>query len=120
MTTPAPNKRKPKGEVIAELESQIARGQALRGRPIGDDVELAWASVEKLSWRLEVLKLLPHMSKGIQAAADFNRAAFPAEVPGGNSLEEELGFFRHVMAEQLGGLEKALDRWRKSNTRPLV
>ena len=119
MTKAAPNKRRPKGEVIAELDAQIARGHVLRERAIADDVELAWASIEKLSWRLEVLQLLPHMSKGIQAAADFNRAAFPAEVPAGTSLDEELGFFRHVMTEQLAGLEKAVERWRKSNTRPL-
>lgn len=118
--TKAANKRRPKGEVIAELDAQIARGQALRDRPIGDDVELAWASVEKLAWRLEVLKLLPHMSKGIQAAADFNRAAFPAEIPDGTNLEAELSFFRHVMNEQLAGLTKAVDRWRKSGTRPLT
>ena len=122
MTTikPAANKRRPKGEVIAELQAQIVRGRELCDRLIADDAELASASVDKLAWRLEVLQLLPHMSKGIQAAADFNRAAFPAEIPGGNRLDEELGFFRLVMAEQLAGLEKAVDRWSKSNTRPLV
>ena len=115
---PAP-KRRPKAEVLRELDEQTARGQALRDRPVKDELELAWASIEKLSWRMDVLKLLPHMSKGIQAAADFNRAAFPTEVPLGISLDEEVAFFRHVMNAQLAILEKAVERWRKSGTRPL-
>ena len=113
------NKRRPKAEVLGELDEQIARGSALRDREIGDDLELAWASVEKLSWRLDVLQLLPQMSKGIQAAADFNRAAFTQEIPNGSSLDDERAFFRTVMEAQLAGLIKAVERWRKSNTRPL-
>ncbi len=117
--TKALNKRRPKIDVIRELDEQSARGQALRDRSIADELELAWAAVEKLSWRIDVLKLLPHMSKGIQAAADFNRAAYPNEVPLGDSLEEELTFFRDVMDAQLAVLGKAVERWRKSGTRPL-
>lgn len=117
--TKAMNKRRPKADVLKELDEQTARGQALRERKLVDELELAWASVEKLSWRMDVLKLLPHMSKGIQAAADFNRAAFPAEVPLGVSLDEERSHFRQVMDAQLGVLNKAVERWRKSGTRPL-
>lgn len=117
--TKALNKRRPKSEVLRALDEQTARGQALRERAIADELELAWASVEKLAWRMDVLKLLPHMSKGIQAAADFNRAAFPAEVPLGVALDEELAFFRQVMDAQLAVLGKAVERWRKSGTRPL-
>jgi hypothetical protein len=75
--------------------------------------------VVQLAWRLDVLRLLPHMSKGIQAAADFNRAAFPGEIPAGMTLAQELAFFRQVMDAQLAVLQKAVERWRKSGTRPL-
>lgn len=117
--TKALNKRRPKADVLRELDEQSARGEALRDRKLGDELELAWASIEKLAWRMDVLKLLPHMSKGIQAAADFNRAAFPAEVPLGVSLDEERLYFKSVMNAQLTVLTKAVERWRKSGTRPL-
>lgn len=117
--TKALNKRRPKSEVLSELDELTARGEALRDRAIADELELAWASIEKLAWRIDVLKQLPHMSKGIQAAADFNRAAFQAEVPLGVSVDEETAFHRSVMNAQVAVLSKAVDRWRKSGTRPL-
>ena len=44
--TKAMNKRRPKADVLRELDEQTARGQQLRNRSLADELELEWASVE--------------------------------------------------------------------------
>lgn len=112
-------KRRPKGEVLQDLEALIAEGEALRDRPVADALALAWACVEKLVWRQNVLALLPHVSRGITVAADFNRHAASVETAPRERLEDELALHREALAAQLEGLRQAAERWRKSGTRPL-
>lgn len=118
--TKTANKRRPKGEVLQALDALIVAGKALRERVIRDDLGLAKAAIERLTWRLDALDLLPLMSRGIQTAADFNRAGQPADMPAGDSLAGELIFFRRVMDGQLAVLSKSVERWRQSGTRPLT
>ncbi|MEB3329485.1 MAG: hypothetical protein VKQ33_09665 [Candidatus Sericytochromatia bacterium] len=113
-------KRRPKAEVLQELDALLGRGEALRDRPIEDALELARACVEKLVWRQEVLALLPHMTRGISAAAAFNRPGLQADAGPREGLDEELRLHQEGLHAQLEALREAAERWRRSGTRPLA
>jgi hypothetical protein len=113
-------KRRPKAEVLQELDALIVRGEALRERPVEDALGLAWACVEKLAWRQEVLALLPDVSRGITVAADFNRCGALADAGLREGLHDELQLHREGLQSQLVGLRAAAERWRRSGTKPLV
>jgi hypothetical protein len=113
-------KRRPKAEVLQEFDALVGRGEALRDRPVEDALGLAWACVEKLVWRQDVLALLPHMSRGIAVAADFNRLGALADPGLREAFEDELQLHRDGLHAQLEALRDATERWRRSGTRPLV
>jgi hypothetical protein len=113
-------KKKPKGVVIEELTELCQRGRALMARETGDQYAMAELAVDKLEWLLAVLQTLPQMSRGIQVVADFNRAGGMGKQVYCASLDEERAHFHQTMGAQVDVLEKAVDRWRKSNTRPLT
>lgn len=109
--------RKPKGLVIEELNALVASGQELAARPAADLFGLAELSIEKLAWTQAVTQALPQMSRGIQAMADFSRAAL--KTPPTGAPEEQLAQFRASLSAQVAVLAKAVERWARSGTRPL-
>lgn len=113
-------KRKPKGVVIEELSELCQRGRTLLGRQPADMYTMAELTVEKLEWTLEILRALPQMTRGIQVVADFNRAGGMGKQVFCSSMEQEHAHFKQIVAAQVDVLEKAVDKWRKSNTRPLT
>ena len=113
-------KKKPKGIVIEELTVLCHRGRALLERPSDEMFAMAELTVDKLEWILEILQTLPQMSRGIQVVADFNRAGQMGKQSFCESLEEERAYFDQTVGAQVDVLEKAVDNWRKSNTRPLT
>jgi len=116
----AARKRRPKAEVLQELDALVARGEALRSRPLDDALALARACVEKLVWRQDVLAVLPQMSQGITVAADFNRRGVLAESGLREGLEAEALLHCEGLTAQLEALRDAAERWRRSGTRPLA
>ncbi|MDB5100252.1 MAG: hypothetical protein JWM80_4673 [Cyanobacteria bacterium RYN_339] len=113
-------KRKPKGVVIEELTELCLRGRALLQRPTDEMLDMAELTVDKLEWILAILQTLPQMSRGIQVVADFNRAGNMGKQVFCTSLEEERTHFDQTVGAQVDVLEKAVTKWRQSNTRPLA
>ena len=112
-------KRKPKAAVLADLDELVTQGRGLAERSAEDMLAMAGLTLDGMEWNVAVLRTLPQMTRGIQVVADFQRAGAALRAPGGATLEDEIGVFRQRMRTQIDVLEKAVDRWRKSNTRPL-
>lgn len=117
--TKALKRKKSKGTVITELQVLVEQARTLIERAVPDEWILADCMVSRLEWNLHVNELLPHMKRGIQVAADFNRATEPGHVTLCHSLTEEQEHFRRLLGNQTDVLAKALERWKNSNTSPL-
>lgn len=113
-------KKKPKGVVIEELTVLVQRGREMLQRPTDDMFAMAELTVEKLEWIVAVLQTLPQMSRGIQVVSDFNRAGLMGRQAFYDTVQEEREHFNATVGAQVEVLDKAVDKWRKSNTRPLT
>ena len=113
-------KKKPKGAVIQELDALMDQARILQAREIKDHNALAVAFVERLEWMVAVTQLLPQMTRGIQVVADFHRASALGKILVHETFADELAGFRRLLDDQLNCLQPALDKWRKSGTRPLT
>ena len=108
-----------KAAAIRELEARLDAGRRLQERAFEAHEALAEAMVERLEWHVSVMKLLPRIPKGIQAAADFNRPARAGAPDLRPPLAEEVRRFRQALGQQLLSLERTLERVRKLGTRQL-
>ncbi|MEB3197514.1 MAG: hypothetical protein VKP62_09955 [Candidatus Sericytochromatia bacterium] len=112
-------KRRAKVEVLRDLDALLVRAESLRDAAAGDELSLARVAIARLAWRQEVLALLPEMSKGMQVAVDFQRAAQSVGATAVSDLAAEWGHHRAAIGAPLEVLRSAIDAWRRSGTRPL-
>lgn len=110
-----------KANALMELQERLAWGQRLIDLRIENERDFAEAMVQRLEWYASVMQLLPMVPKGIEAAADFNRAGVarrPLTID--TPLELDAMDYRQAVSKQLESLERTLERVRKFGTRQLT
>lgn len=121
-------RRMSKGAALAALDQQIAEGQRLWAAahpdcawadPLEEVVAIAQLGVERLAWAQGLRSLFPQMSQGMQLAADFRRASAAEAHQPSISLADDRLRVHEGLARELGVLSQAVERWRRSGTRPL-
>lgn len=120
--------RMTKGAALDALDKLIAEGQRLQQ---ASDPDCAWPNpeeeahaiaslgVDRLLWAQALRNLFPQMSKGMQLAADFRRASLAESYHPALSLADDRLRLHEGLAVELKVLTAAVDRWRRSGTRPL-
>lgn len=120
--------RMTKGAALDALDKLIAEGQRLQQ---ASDPDCAWPNpeeeahaiaslgVDRLLWAQALRNLFPQMSKGMQLAADFRRASIAESFQPAVSLADDRLRLHEGLAAELKVLSTAVERWRRSGTRPL-
>lgn len=113
-------KRPPRAVVIQELEALVAQGRTLAGRRFLKVQDLADAAISRLEWTHVATRLLTFFPKGgVQAYADFTRAAGPTLFVASDTLEAQAEHFQRTLSAQVDTLDQALTQLKNARTRPL-
>lgn len=113
-------KRPPRAVVINDLEALIEEGRLLAAQRFFKVQDMAEAAIARLEWSHEATRLLTYFPKGgVQAYADFMRAAGPAQFIADDALEAQASHFARTLTAQIDTLDQALTQLKNARTRPL-
>lgn len=112
--------RPPRAVVIQELEALIAQGRSLAQKRVLKVQDLAEATIARLEWNHAATRLLTFFPKGgVQAYADFMRAAGQPHWASADALDEQATHHQKTFTAQLDALEAALTQLKNARTKPL-
>lgn len=113
-------KRPPRAVVIRDLEALIDQGRTLAGQRFLKVQDLAEAAIARMEWTHQATRLLTYFPRGgVQAYADFMRAAGPAQFVAADTLESQSAHFSRTLGAQVDALDTALTALKNARTRPL-